>query len=273
VFFLLLAFKNNHRDVRVLFRLGKFLLNLAHKFDIDVDILIWLKLALHWCDCKHLFSLSLLHSEIETDWILSLILQVERKFFWLTNTNCAKVKLSSHSIIERDVEGLSINLNLLFLLLNSMVLDVLNFKLNCFKEFLLSQWIECHFNRLWFAWVKSARCAQQELLKCLFFLFLSSLLTCHWVLSLNLGFLLFLGSCTWCRVCSLTFFLRSRWFRQSRCLTNAEFTRQRINASQFPIDWDSAGVSQDELLLRLLSNQSTFEFDNLLVNIHNWLRS
>ena len=76
--FLLLAFKNDHSDVGVLLRLGQLLLNLAHELDIDVDVFVWLKLALHRCYREHLFGLGLLHAEVETNWVLALVLEVER---------------------------------------------------------------------------------------------------------------------------------------------------------------------------------------------------
>lgn len=42
VFFLLLAFEDEHCDVRILLGLGELLLNLAHKLDVDIDILVGL---------------------------------------------------------------------------------------------------------------------------------------------------------------------------------------------------------------------------------------
>ena len=109
--FLLLSFKNNHCDVRILLGLRKLLLYFAHKLDVDIDVFIGLQLALHRCDCKHLFGLSFFHTEVETDWVLSLILEVKWQFFWFSDTNCSKVKFCGHSIIQRDVKGLCINLD------------------------------------------------------------------------------------------------------------------------------------------------------------------
>ena len=42
VFLLLLAFEDEHCDVRILLGLGQLLFNLAHKLDIDVDVLVGL---------------------------------------------------------------------------------------------------------------------------------------------------------------------------------------------------------------------------------------
>lgn len=98
--FLLLTFEDDHGDIRVLFSLCQLLFNLAHELHIYVDIFVWLQLALHWCDRKHLLSLSLFHAEIKADWVLALIFEVERKLFWFTHSDCTEVKFGRHSLIQ-----------------------------------------------------------------------------------------------------------------------------------------------------------------------------
>jgi hypothetical protein len=71
--------------------LGQFLLNLAHELHVDIDVFIWLQLTLHGRDCENLFSLSLLHAEVKTDGVLTLILQVERQFFRFSNSDSPEV--------------------------------------------------------------------------------------------------------------------------------------------------------------------------------------
>jgi len=98
--FLLLAFENDHSDVRILLSLCQLLFDLAHELHIYVDIFVWLQLALHWCDRKHLLSLCLLHAEIKAYRVLALIFEVERKLFRFTHSDCTKVKLGRHSLIH-----------------------------------------------------------------------------------------------------------------------------------------------------------------------------
>ena len=137
--FLLLAFKNDHSDVRVLFRLGQLLLGLAHELHVDVDVLVWLQLALHGRDREHLFRLGLLHSEVEANRVLALVLEVERQLFGFSHSDCSEVQLRGHSIVERNIEGLRVDLDLLFLLLDSVALHVLDLEFDRLEELLLSQ--------------------------------------------------------------------------------------------------------------------------------------
>ena len=137
--FLLLSFENDHGDVRILLRFGELLLNLAHELDVDVDLLIWLELTLHGSDGEHLLGLSLLHAEIEADWVLTLVLEVKREFLWLSNSDSSEVKLGLHTLIESDIEGLSVDLNLLLFLLDLISFDILNLELDGLEEFLLDE--------------------------------------------------------------------------------------------------------------------------------------
>lgn len=164
MFLLLLALKNNHSDVRVLLRLSQLFLDLAHKFDVYVDVFIRIKLALHWCDRKHLFCLRLLHSEVKADGVLPLILEVERQLFWLTDSDSPEVKFGRHSLVKRDVERLCIDLDNLVLLLFLIVFNVLYLQYNFLEELHAFKRVEGHFDRLRLAGFKSTRGAQKQLL-------------------------------------------------------------------------------------------------------------
>jgi len=139
---LLLTFKNNHGDVTALLRLNKFLLDLAHEADIDVDVLVWLKLALQGSDCEHLLGASLLHAEVEADGVLSLILQIQRQLLGLSNADGSEVEFGLHAIVQGDVEGFRVDVNRLLLLLDAVAFDVFNLKLDVLKELLLTESIE-----------------------------------------------------------------------------------------------------------------------------------
>lgn len=49
--------------------------------------------------------------------------------------------------------------------------------------------------------------------------------------------------------------------------------RELVTASKSPVDWDSAGVSEDECLHVGLVDESSFEFNLLLVDSDYWLSS
>ena len=103
---LLLTFEDDHRDIAALFGLDQLLLNLAHEFDVDVDVFVRLELSLQRRNGEHLLGHSLLHAEVEADGVLSLVLEIEGQFLGLADTNSAEVELSLDSVVEGDVEGL-----------------------------------------------------------------------------------------------------------------------------------------------------------------------
>jgi len=76
VFLLLLTFKNDHSNVGVLFRFCQLLLDLAHELYVNINVFVWIELALHRCYRKHLFRECLLHFEVKAYGVLPLILQV-----------------------------------------------------------------------------------------------------------------------------------------------------------------------------------------------------
>ena len=61
------------------------------------------------------------------------------------------------------------------------------------------------------------------------------------------------------------------WLGQARGLADTEFFGQVINSSQLPVDWNCASICQHKLLLWLLADQSSLEFDNFLVDVDNGL--
>ena len=148
VLFLLFALENDHGNVTALLRFDKLLLNLAHEANIDVDVLIWLKLAIHGSDSEHLLCDSLLHAEVEANRVLTLILKIERKLLGLTNSDSSKVELSLHGFIQGDVECLAVEVDCFLFLLNTVTLNILNFELDLLKEFLLLERIERDLNSL-----------------------------------------------------------------------------------------------------------------------------
>lgn len=141
-FFLLLALKNDHLDLRGVLHFVVPDLTLAHELDIDVDVLVWLQLALHGRDREHLLRQGALHLEVEADWVLTLILQVERELLGLTNSHGAEVQEIDHRVVQRDVEGLGVDGDSLLFLLDSIAFDVFNFQLDLLKEFVLSKSVE-----------------------------------------------------------------------------------------------------------------------------------
>ena len=89
--FHLLSLENNHRDVRVLTGFDELLLNFAHELHVDVDLLIGCQLSLHGRNREHLLRRSLLHPEVETDRVLSLVLQIQGQFLGLANPHGTEV--------------------------------------------------------------------------------------------------------------------------------------------------------------------------------------
>lgn len=138
------------------------LLLLAEEADVDVDVLVGLELALHGSDGEDLSGAGLLHLEVKADGVLALILQIQGKFFGLTNAHWTKVKLSLDCLIKGDLECFSIDLNLLLLLLDAVVLNIFHLKLDGLKELLLLDGIEFDLNNFALAWLQSATCPSEE---------------------------------------------------------------------------------------------------------------
>jgi len=134
--FLLFTFEDDHRDVGVLLRLGHLLFNFAHELNVDVDVFVWCKLSLHGSDSEHLLCDSLLHPEIKADWVLALILEVKWELLWLANSHCSEVKLGLNGLIKSNVESLGVDGDRLLLLLDSMRLNIFNFKFEVLEELL-----------------------------------------------------------------------------------------------------------------------------------------
>ena len=151
----LLSLEDDHGDIRTVLLLVHLLLHLTEEPHVDVDVLVWLKLALHGSDCEDLSSSCLLHLEVKAYWVLTLVLEVEWKLLGLSNSYRTKVKLGLDSFIEGDLESLCINLDGFLLLLDSVVLNILYFELECFKELLLFQSIKFDLNDLALSWLKS----------------------------------------------------------------------------------------------------------------------
>ena len=193
---LLLTFEDDHRDVTALLGLHKLLLNLAHELNVDVDIFVRLKLALQRRDSEHLLGHCLLHAEVEADRVLALVLEVERKFLWLTDTDCSEVELSLNAVIKSDIEGLRVDVDCLLLLLDTMTLDIFDLKLDVLKELLLFKGVERDLDRLRLAWVKTALSAHDELLTSLLLLNLFPLLRGHRVDALKLRLFILLRAST-----------------------------------------------------------------------------
>ena len=99
MFLLLFTLENDHSDVRILLGLGQLLLDLAHEFNVDVDLFVRCKLALHGRDREHLLCQSLLHAEVETDWVLTLVFKVEGQLLGLTDSDSSEVKFSHHGLV------------------------------------------------------------------------------------------------------------------------------------------------------------------------------
>ena len=148
MFLLLFTLENDHCDVTALLRFYELLFNLAHEANIDIDVLIWLKLAIHGSNCEHLLRDSFFHAEVETNRVLTLILEIERKLLGLTNSDSSKVELSLHGFIQGDVKCLAVEVDCFLFLLNAVTLNIFNFELDLFKEFLLLESIERDLNCL-----------------------------------------------------------------------------------------------------------------------------
>ena len=193
---LLLTFKDDHSDVTALLGLHKLLFNLAHELNVDVDIFVRLKLALQRRNSEHLLGHSLLHAEVEADRVLALVLEVERKFLWLTDTDCSEVELSLNAFVKSDVEGFRVDVDRLLLLLDTMTLDIFDLKLDVLQELLLFEGVERDLDRLRLAWVKTALSAHDELLTSLLLLNLFPLLRGHRVDALKLRLFILLRTST-----------------------------------------------------------------------------
>lgn len=263
MFLLLFTLKDDHCDVRVLLRLGQLLLDLAHELDVNVDVFVRCELTLHGRNREHLLSLCLLHTEIEADRVLALILEIEGELLGLADSHRTEVELSHDRLVERNIEGFSVELDALLFLLNVVTFDIFNFKLDCFQELLLFDRVERNFDCFRLAGFETSRCASKQFLKRL-------LLACHRVGALDfesLGILLTTHGIT--ILTSPSLLLRGSLLGGD--LGNRELLGKLTNASQFPVDGDGASVRQHEFLLRLLSDESPLELDDLLVDFDNGL--
>ena len=158
MFLLLIAFQDDKSYVRGVLGSGELNLLLTKEANDDVLVFVGLELAFHWFNCEHLLGALSLHPEVVANWVLSLVLQVEGLLLWLANSHCFEVQelLNLHAFVQRDVESFSVDVDWLFLLLDTAALNIFNLKLDSLEELLFFDRVEVDRDLHILAWVKCA---------------------------------------------------------------------------------------------------------------------
>ena len=119
-----------------------------------------------WLNGEDLSGELLLPGEVVLDWILAFVLNGDGVLLWFANSDSSKIKDLSIVLVGsddvystngdgwRDLESLSVDLDDLGFLLNTVALCVFNFKRNLGLEFVLLLCLKCDLNHLFLAWLE-----------------------------------------------------------------------------------------------------------------------